>query len=141
MIRKYREEDLNSVMNIWYESSTLAHPFLEEDFVEMVKKAMKDIYIPNASDSTWVYEHKNAVIAFISMTDNEIGGLFVKPQNHSKGIGTLLVNHIKPMHKSIEVEVFKNNSIGRRFYDSYGFKAMHSYYHEQSKQEVLRLSC
>jgi len=140
MIRKYKTTDLNSVMDIWYKASTLAHPFLEDDFVSMVKNAMKEVYIPKAADFTWLFEENNEVLAFISMTNNEIGGLFVMPGHHSKGIGAHLVNHIKSMHKTIEVEVFKNNKIGRRFYDKYGFKLMHEYYHEQSKQDVLRMS-
>ena len=119
MIRKHKEKDLEDIINIWYQASTLAHPFLDSTFVKKVEKDMRNIYIPNSE--TWVYEKNNSVIGFISMIDNEIGGLFVLPNNHSKGIGTKLVDFISKVHKELEVEVFEKNIIGRAFYDKYGF--------------------
>jgi len=119
MIRKRKEKDNDEIMNVWSEASSLAHPFLETFFVEKVKKDMREIYIPNTE--TWVYEDNNAVIGFISMLDNEIGGLFVMPNKHSKGIGTQLVNFVRELHNELEVEVFEKNVIGSPFYDKYGF--------------------
>ena len=137
MIRKREEKHNNEIINVWYEASSLAHPFLEADFVEKAKKDLRDIYIPNTE--TWVYEDNNAVIGFISMLGNEIGGLFVLPNNHFKGIGTQLVNFIKESHSELDVEVFEKNTIGRAFYEKYGFVQINKYYHTESKNEVLRL--
>lgn len=86
MIRKHKEEDLEQIINVWYKSSTLAHPFLSLDFMEKVKSDMTNIYIPNSE--TWVYEIDNFVVGFISMLDSEIGGLFVLPNSHSQSIDT-----------------------------------------------------
>jgi putative acetyltransferase len=137
MIRKREEKHNNEIINVWYEASSLAHPFLEADFVEKAKKDLRDIYIPNTE--TWVYEDNNAVIGFISMLGNEIGGLFVLPNNHFKGIGTQLVNFIKESQSELDVEVFEKNAIGRAFYEKYGFAQINKYYHTESKNEVLRL--
>ena len=137
MIRKREEKHNNEIINVWYEASSLAHPFLEADFVEKAKKDLRDIYIPNTE--TWVYEDNNAVIGFISMLGNEIGGLFVLPNNHFKGIGTQLVNFIKESHSELDVKVFEKNAIGRAFYEKYGFVQIKKYYHTESKNEVLRL--
>lgn len=137
MIRKHTSKDLNSILDIWFQASTLAHPFLDQAFVEHVKTAMRDMYIPNSE--TWVYEDNNTILGFISMMENEIGGLFVLPNHHGKGIGTQLVHFIKPSHKSLEVEVFDKNIIGRTFYNKYGFKEISSYFHKESSQDVLRL--
>jgi putative acetyltransferase len=137
MIRKHTAKDLEQIINVWYTSSTLAHPFLSAAFVEKVKSDMTNIYIPNSE--TWVYEIDNSIVGFISMLDNEIGGLFVLPNNHSKGIGTELVDFIKKEYSELEVEVFEKNSIGRAFYDSYGFERIKKYTHEESGNEVLRL--
>ncbi len=84
MIRKHTPEDLEQILTIWYESSTLAHPFLEMSYVEKVKDDMRNLYVPNSD--TWVYIKKNTLVGFISMMGNEIGGLFVLPNNQSKGI-------------------------------------------------------
>ena len=138
MIRKRKEKDNGKIMNVWFKASSLAHPFLETSFVEKVKKDMKEIYIPNTE--TWVYEKNNAVIGFISMLDNEIGGLFVMPNHHSKGIGTQLVTFVKGFHDELEVEVFEKNFIGRAFYDKYGFIQIKKYTHTESNSEMLRLN-
>ncbi len=124
-------------MSIWRESSNLAHPFLSAAFVEKAEQDMRDIYIPNTE--TWVYEDSNTVVGFISMLGNEIGGLFVLPSNHSKGIGTQLVNFVKEFHDELEVEVFEKNTIGRAFYEKYGFTPIKQYHHVESDNEVLRL--
>ena len=137
MIRIHKEEDLEKIINIWLESSTLAHPFLSDHFVEKVKLDMINIYIPNSE--TWVYEIDNSIVAFISMVDNEIVGLFVLPNMHSSGIGTKLVNFISKKHSTLEVEVFEKNSIGRAFYKKYGFERMKSFLHMESECQVLRL--
>lgn len=137
MIRKRKEKDTDEIMNVWNEASSLAHPFLETSFVEKVKKDMREIYIPNTE--TWVYEENNSVIGFISMLDNEIGGLFVIPKYHSKGVGTQLVNFVKELHNKLEVEVFEKNTIGRAFYDKYGFTQIKQYSHTESNSEILRL--
>lgn len=138
MIRKRKEKDNDEIMNVWYEASSLAHPFLKTSFVEKVKKDMREIYIPNTE--TWVYEENNAVIGFISMLENEIAGLFVMPNKHFKGIGTQLVNFVKELHNELEVEVFEKNVIGRAFYDKYGFTKIKQYSHTESNCEIFRLN-
>lgn len=137
MIRKYNETEIPTLIDIWEHASKIAHPFLDDEFTQMVKKAMREMYLPNSD--TWVYEESNTIIGFISMIENEIGGLFVSPNNHSKGIGTALVNYMKQFHKELEVEVFEQNKIGRPFYEKFGFKIINEYVHEQTNQKVLRM--
>ena len=137
MIRKHQETDLEPILDVWNQASALAHPFLDEAFVEKATKAMREMYIPNSE--TWVYEEEGSIIGFIGMMDNEIGGLFVLPNHHSKGVGRKLVDFISDMHEDLEVEVFRENKIGRAFYDKYGFKIIKKFIHEDSGQEVLRM--
>ncbi len=137
MIRKYNEIEITTLVDIWEQASTIAHPFLDAEFTQMVKKAMTEMYLPNSD--TWVYIESNKIIGFISMLENEIGGLFISPEHQSKGIGTSLVNHIKQFHKELEVEVFELNKIGMPFYEKYGFKVIKEYIHEESNQKVLRM--
>lgn len=137
MIRKYNEKEIPTLINIWEQASTIAHPFLDTEFTQMVKKAMTEMYLPDSD--TWVYHESNEIIGFISMIENEIGGLFVSPEHHSKGIGTSLVNHMKQFHKELEVEVFEENKIGRPFYEKYGFSVISEYIQEGTSQKVLRM--
>ncbi|MDN3643262.1 GNAT family N-acetyltransferase [Lutimonas halocynthiae] len=137
MIRKHNENDLEQIMKVWYTSSTLAHPFLNLEFVEKVKSDMRNMYIPNSE--TWVYEIDSTVVGFISMMDNEIAGLFVLPEYHSRGIGSKLVNFVTEFNDKLEVEVFKLNKIGRSFYNKYGFIQVKEFVHKDSGEVVLRL--
>lgn len=137
MIRKHKETDLDVIIDIWYKASILAHPFLDSDFVERVKKDMRELYIPNSE--TWVYVEKGRVVGFIGMIENEIGGLFVLPENHFNGVGTKLVNFVVKLFNEVEVEVFKENKIGRKFYYKYGFKTFKEFKHKESGHLVLRM--
>ena len=137
MIRKYKTSDLESVYNLWLKTSTIAHPFLENDFVEKVKKDMCEIYIPKAK--TWVYEENDELVGFISMLGNEVAGIFVNPNQQTKGIGTQLVDFVGQLHNELEVEVFEKNKIGRPFYEKYGFIFIKKYFDKASNQEILRL--
>lgn len=137
MIRPYNEKDTEQVIDIWYTAQSLAHPFLSEDFLKMVQDMMLNKFLPNSK--TWIFEEEGTILGFISMMGNEIGGLFVHPSKHSKGIGTQLVNFVQPMFDTLEVEVFSKNKIGRGFYNKYGFHLMKEYLHEVTNEKVLRL--
>lgn len=137
MIRKYNESEIPTLLAIWEHASLLAHPFLSADFQAMVKQMMAEKYLPNSD--TWVYEESDKITGFISMIGNEIGGLFVDPVCHSRGIGTALVKHINQFHKELEVEVFKENKIGKPFYDKTGFTTVKEYFMEGADQVVLRM--
>ena len=137
MIRKYKEKEIPKLLEIWESAALIAHPFLNTEFHEMVKGAMKDMYLPNSD--TWVYEENGNIIGFISMMKNEIGGLFVDPNQQSKGVGTSLVNHINQFHNILEVEVFEENKIGKPFYEKYGFKVIKEYLMKETNQKVLRM--
>lgn len=137
MIRKYKEEEIPALMKIWENATAIAHPFLSKEFSSLVKQMMTDKYLPDSD--TWIYKESDNIVGFISMMDNEIGGLFVDPSYQSKGIGTSLVDHMAQYHDGLEVEVFKENKIGRPFYEKNGFTIINEYYMEGANQEVLRM--
>ena len=72
MIRKYKESDIDEILEVWYQASRMAHPFLDADFMGMEKRTIRDVYIPNTS--TWVFEKDKLILGFISMMGNEVGG-------------------------------------------------------------------
>ncbi len=137
MIRKYQAKDIEELLDVWLQASSLAHPFLTEAFFEKEKKNIREIYIPNTI--TWVYEFEEKVIGFIAMIGNEVGAIFLKPKFHGLGIGAKLMNHVTQFHDELEVEVFEKNAVGRAFYDKYGFKFMKKHRHQETGFELLRL--
>ncbi|MBU2868687.1 GNAT family N-acetyltransferase [Pacificibacter marinus] len=120
MIRKYKTEDTDALIAIWNNAEALAHPFLSDDVRNQVRKDMRNMYLPNAE--TWVLEDDGTPVGFIAMIDTEIGGLFLDPSQHGKGMGRQMIDHVVSLKGPLKVEVFKDNKIGLPFYERYGFE-------------------
>ncbi len=138
MIREYTANDTHALIAIWEQANALAHPFLTQDFVAFVKDAMHNTFLPNAE--TWVIEKDGTPIGFIAMIGNEIGGLFLDPDQHGQGYGRAMVDHVAGLKGPLRVEVFKDNKVGHAFYERYGFEFVDEYLHEKSGAATLRMS-
>lgn len=136
-IRQYAESDLNSVLNSWEEATRLAHGFMTDEFIAQERKNVAEVYLPNTD--TWVAEIEGEVKGFIALMGNEVGAIFLRPDCHGKGIGKALMDKAQTLHGDLEVEVFKENAIGRNFYSKYGFEHLEEKMHEPTGQRVLRL--
>ena len=137
MIREYRSADCEEVVNVWARASALAHPFLGQEFLELERNNIPEVYLPIAE--TWVWETDGRVVGFMSLLGNEVGAIFVDPEFHRSGIGRALVHRARTLRGELEVEVFERNSSGRAFYAKLGFEFMHRKVHGQTGFEVLRL--
>ena len=137
MIRKYQPADCEDVLNVWARASALAHPFLSQDFLELERHNIPNIYLRKAE--TWVWEADGHVVGFISLLGNEVGAIFVDPEFHRAGIGRALMDRARAMQGELEVEVFERNLLGRAFYAKLGFELMHQKVHNQTGFEVMRL--
>lgn len=136
-IRQYQKTDLQAVLNSWEIATRLAHEFMSDEFIAQGRIDTEEIYLPNTD--TWVVEFNGEVKGFIALMGNEVGALFLQPEYHGVGAGKALMNKAQELHGDLEVEVFKTNSIGREFYDKYGFKLMAESFHQPTGQQVLRL--
>jgi putative acetyltransferase len=136
-IRQYSETDLESVLDSWEVATRLAHEFMTDEFIAQERKNVAEIYLPNTD--TWVAEVDNEVKGFIALMGSEVGALFLQPECHGKGIGKALMDKARELHGNLEVEVFKENAIGRNFYAKYGFELLEEKVHEPTCQQVLRL--
>lgn len=121
-IRQYTETDLEPVLDSWEAATRLAHEFMTHDFIAQERKNVAEIYLPNTD--TWVVEVNGGVKGLIALMGNEVGAMFLQPSNHSQGIGKALLDKAQELHGNLEVEVFKTNTIGRRFYSRYGFELL-----------------
>jgi len=137
VIRRYQPSDVDAVIAIWEAANALAHPFLSTDFVNTVRTDMREIYLPNAE--TWVVEQDGEPVGFIAMIGTEIGGLFLDPRHHGKGLGRAMVDAVVAVKGPLRVDVFAENVIGRKFYDGYGFTAVDRYAHEPSGRTTIKM--
>lgn len=136
-IRQYQATDLDAVLDSWDESTRLAHRFMTDDFIAQERCNIAEIYLPNTD--TWVADVNGSVVGFIALMGNEVGALFLHSNFHGKRIGKALMDKARELHGNLVVEVFKENAIGREFYDKYGFEYLGESVHEKTGQQVLRL--
>ena len=137
VIRPYASDDLDGLLTVWDESTRIAHPFFTEEFLLAERRNIPELYLPNAE--TWVWENDETIVAFLALIGNEIGAIFVAPQQQRRGIGRALVDYARSIRESLEVEVFEDNALGRAFYDSYGFQLLSQRVHEETGHGLLRL--
>lgn len=137
MIRAYHDDDLRTLLDVWYQASLLAHPFLDAAFLSQERATIAKVYMPMAD--TWVYVREGRVVGFISLLGHEVGALFVDPPVQGRGIGRALMDHARASRELLEVDVFKANRMGRRFYKACGFTLEREHVHEQTGLPLLRL--
>ena len=137
MIRAYRPTDLEELLGVWARASAVAHPFLDQDFLERERRKIPDVYLPQAE--TWVWESEGRVVGFVSLLEQEVGALFVDPALHRLGIGRALVERARAARGALEVEVFEQNAMGRAFYAALGFEPVHVEVHAPTGFAMVRL--
>ncbi len=137
-IRKYIDKDCEAVIEIWYAASLVATPFLSDEFLTREREQIREVWMPSAE--TWVFETEGSVVGFIALLDNEVGAIFVHPEAQGRGVGRALMDHAASTRDSLYLDVFKENAIGRRFYDRYGFKYQFEHVQEETGRTQMRLA-
>jgi putative acetyltransferase len=137
MLRSYRHDDLEALLDVWYRASLIAHWFLSEEFLGVERRQIAEDWLP-VSETT-VAETDGRVVGFLSLVGNEVGGIFVDPEYQGRGIGRALMDHARRARPHLELVVFEDNLMGRRFYDAYGFLQVDRQIHAESGRYELRL--
>lgn len=115
MIRKFKQDDLSLIMQIWLASNIEAHSFIPEkywiDNFEFVKKML-----PQAE----IYVHENEatkqIDGFIGLNEDYIEGIFVEKNMRSKGIGKQLLDYVKKTKTKLSLSVYQKNIKAISFY-------------------------
>jgi putative acetyltransferase len=137
LLRPYRDDDLEAVLDVWYRASLIAHSFLSEEFLEAEQRQIAEAFLP-VSETT-VAEADGRVVGFLSLIDTEVGGIFVDPEYQGRVIGRALMDHARRARPDLELGVFEDNLLGRRFYEAYGFLQVDRQIHAESGRYELRL--
>ena len=131
MIRKWQSENTASLLSLWLESTTEAHPFIEASYWKENEAMVRDVYLPSAE--TWVWEQDGEPYGFISvMHENFIGALFVAPDCEGTGIGTALLTHVQSQYDTLNLEVYQKNTRAVNFYHARGFRIEESAWQEET---------
>ena len=137
MIRLYTDEDLGELLDVWYRASLIAHSFLSNEFFETERRQIAEHWLPMTE--TTVYETDGRVVGFLSLIGNEVGAIFVDPDYQGRRIGRALMDRARDSRPFLELSVLEENSIGRRFYDAYGFEFVDRHVGQATGQPELRL--
>ena len=118
MIRRFREEDIDNVMQIWLDANLQAHYFIPKCYWKGHYNMVRDM-LP--SSEVWVYELENVILGFVGIVEDHIEGIFVTPQRQSNGIGKVLIEHVKAEHERLSLNVYEKNIKACGFYLREGF--------------------
>ena len=115
MIRKFKEDDLNTVMQIWFDTNIKAHHFISRQYWIDNYEMVKDILLKK---EIYVYEddNTNQINGFIGLMDNYIAGIFVNKNNQSRGIGKQLLDYVKEIKETLNLSVYQKNIRAISFY-------------------------
>lgn len=119
MIRKYKNEDRDTIMKIWKEENINTHNFIDKKYWEDNYEYVKNI-LPNSE--IWVYLLKNEIVGFIGLNENFIEGIFIKKGFKNKGIGTEIIEYIKKQKNELQLKVYEKNLRAIEFYKKQSFK-------------------
>lgn len=132
MIRKWTAKSLDPVLTLWLESTTFAHPFIDEQYWHDSLALVRDVYLPAAQ--TWVWEENDTLLGFVSVMDNQfVGALFVAPQALHRGIGSALLNEVKQRYPMLSLEVYQKNGRAVSFYHALSFRIEDGAWQEETK--------
>ncbi len=137
MIRSYDPGDREALLAVWAESAAVAYPFWTSARFERERRDIAEKFLPIAE--TYVFERRGAVVGFVSLLGNEVGGIFVTPRYHGRGIGRALMDRARGSREFLELDVFEANAVGRAFYAAYGFAVVGERVDEATGERVLRL--
>ncbi len=138
MIRKYRKDDIEILLDIWLRASIEAHDFIAPDFWRSQVNNMRNIYIP--ASENYVYERESKVLGFYSLHENTLAAIFISPENQRTGIGKQLMNHAKKQRENIVLSVYKENEPSFNFYLSQGFTVVSEQIDEHTGRQEYTMS-
>jgi len=121
-IRRAENEDIKMMVEIWYDSSIGAHNFIPAAYWRKHRKAMAEDYLP-MSESYLIVE-ENEILGVISLLDNYLAALFIRPDMQAKGFGTMLLDYVKEIRGRLDLKVFCKNERSVHFYRAQGFSVI-----------------
>ena len=139
MIRKFQEQDVETMLSLWLQASLQAHNFVVAEYWHNMMPIIKKYYLPNTD--SYVFEDKHQIKGFVSIIDEKyIGALFVMPKFQNMKIGSKLLNYVKKIYPELGLKVFLKNEDAVRFYKNNDFKIVGEQIDESTEEKELLMS-
>ena len=131
MIRLAERQDLDLIMEIWLEGNLQAHDFVDPDYWTGCFQEVREAI---AQADVWVWDENDRVEAFAGMVEHYLAGLCVSGAQRGKGIGGLLLEHIKEHRFPLTLHVYSRNAGAVQFYERHGFGIVSEYIDPETGQ-------
>ena len=131
MIRLAERQDLDRIMEIWLEGNLQAHDFVDLDYWTGCFQEVREAI---AQADVWVWDDSGRVEAFAGMVEHYLAGLFVSGAQRGKGIGGMLLEHIKEQRFPLTLHVYSWNAGAVQFYERHGFGTISEYIDPETGQ-------
>ena len=126
ILRPYGSEDLDEIVQLWYHAWHHTFPFFKHPQpLETWRTRFHDDIAMN--ETIWVVEQEGRIIGFLALREHDsyLDLLFVDPQFHHQGVGTVLMNKAKQLSPhGLSLHTLQQNQNSRAFYERRGFHAM-----------------
>src|SRR5699024_11629594 len=137
MIRTYKKNYIDILIDIWYKSSLQAHDFIYSGYWKPQIEEMKEKYIPMSE--THVTTNQTKIIGFISMLEGYFAARFMYVAYQNNGAGKELLNFEKRRRNKIRLKVYKENLSGVSLYEKNGCIIKGELTDEQTKKEEYKI--
>jgi ribosomal protein S18 acetylase RimI-like enzyme len=125
-IRPYGDDDLETLVELWYRSWTnnlpnLKHPIPFKHWTHRFQSELVQ------RGEIWVAQQQVKIVGFLMIikSDQWLDQLFVDVDFQGQGVGAILLNHAKTLSPTgLRLTTLQQNTKACRFYEHHGFTAV-----------------
>lgn len=119
-LRTSTNQDLTRILDIWRNSVDATHDFLtREDRVSIEAEVVS--FFPQVN-FVLATDEADVPQGFMLLHDGYLEALFVAPEKHGMGIGTMLIGSAVHDYPSLTTDVNEQNQSALGFYQHHGFE-------------------
>lgn len=132
-IQKMDNNHRYDVLDLWLRCTAAQNPFLEPNFWENNYNEIRSKYLENCDN--YLCMDGGKILAFICVSENNyVKGLFVDPDYRGKGIGRMLIRHIKDCYDVLHFNIYAKSRRILNLASGEGFLINGALYQEESGQ-------
>jgi putative acetyltransferase len=122
-VRRGSPADVPRALEIWRSAVDATHQFLSAGDRAEIDMVVAEQFLPNAD--LWIAaDRQDRPMGFLVMDQAKIEALFVDPEVHGQGYGSLLVEHAALIEPNLTVDANEQASNALAFYLSRGFRVV-----------------
>lgn len=119
-LRPAASSDHADLIRVWEAAVRATHHFLAEEDIQFYRDCLPSAF---GLLNVWVAEDDGRIAGFIGISGQHIEALFIAPDQHRRGVGRRLLDHVIATAPGVgwKVDVNEQNPEATRFYQHYGF--------------------